>query len=133
MERDSRGATAALHGCRSAVGADCAPADAWPSSRAGVSGLTSVAMARGRRRSPRSTRGAERPGRPTSPVGRRSAGGRGRLLRRRLRRPRLLHRLDPLRPPGRRLPRLPEVDALADDLAARAAVPQPSCAFLGGA
>src|ERR671912_534705 len=28
-----------------------------------------------------------------------------------------VHPLDPLRPPGRRLPRFPEVDALADDLA----------------
>jgi len=37
MERDSGGTTAA-HGCRSVVGADGAPADAWFSSQAGVSG-----------------------------------------------------------------------------------------------
>lgn len=30
MERDSGSVTAAFHGCRSAMGADCAPADAWP-------------------------------------------------------------------------------------------------------
>jgi hypothetical protein len=32
MERDSESVTAAFHGCRSAVGADCAPADASSSS-----------------------------------------------------------------------------------------------------
>jgi hypothetical protein len=34
MELDSGSVTAALHGCRSAVGADCEPADAWSSSKA---------------------------------------------------------------------------------------------------
>jgi hypothetical protein len=33
MERDSRRATAALHGCRSALGGGCATVDAWSSSR----------------------------------------------------------------------------------------------------
>jgi hypothetical protein len=40
MERDSGSVTVAFHGCRSAVGADRAPADAWFSSARGVSGLT---------------------------------------------------------------------------------------------
>ena len=37
MERDSGSVTAAFHGCRSAVAAACAPADAWSSSEAGAS------------------------------------------------------------------------------------------------
>src|SRR5919199_189904 len=40
-----------------------------------------------------------------------------RMLGGRLRGLRLLHRLDPLGPPGWRFPRLPEIDPLADDLA----------------
>jgi hypothetical protein len=36
MELDSGSVTAALHGCRSAVGADCEPADAWSSPISGV-------------------------------------------------------------------------------------------------
>jgi hypothetical protein len=36
MELDSGRTTAAFHGCGSAVGADGAPADAWPSSHAVV-------------------------------------------------------------------------------------------------
>jgi hypothetical protein len=45
MERDSRRLTAAFYGCRSAVEADCAPADAWSSSRARASGDQSEALA----------------------------------------------------------------------------------------
>jgi hypothetical protein len=40
MERDSGSGTAAFHGCRSAVGADRAPADAWSSSAAGAARWT---------------------------------------------------------------------------------------------
>jgi len=46
MELDSGSVTAALHGCRSAVGADCEPADAWSSSSAGVSGREAETLAR---------------------------------------------------------------------------------------
>ena len=45
MERDSGSVTAAFHGCRSAVGADCAPADAWPSSEARASAALSELLA----------------------------------------------------------------------------------------
>jgi hypothetical protein len=45
MERDSRRATAAFQGCRSAVGPNCAPADAWSSSAAGAVLAASLACA----------------------------------------------------------------------------------------
>jgi hypothetical protein len=45
MESDSGGATAAVHGCRSEVGADRAPAGDWSSSKAGVSLVRATAPA----------------------------------------------------------------------------------------
>ena len=45
MEGDSGSVTAAVHGCRSAVGADCAPADAWSSSITEVSVSTVETLA----------------------------------------------------------------------------------------
>jgi hypothetical protein len=46
MERDSDSVTAAFHERRSAVRADCAPADVWSSSKAGALELTADARAR---------------------------------------------------------------------------------------
>jgi hypothetical protein len=51
MERDSGSVTAAFHGCRSAAGADCAPADDRSSSLAGVCRRPCKSPARGAVRS----------------------------------------------------------------------------------
>jgi hypothetical protein len=48
MERDSGSVTAVFHGCRSAAGPNCAPADAWSSSNAGASHTSARTLASGR-------------------------------------------------------------------------------------